>query len=55
MRKVIKTYCEITWAMAAPLTPNPSTKMNIGSNMMFVKSPITASKEQHSFNPKTLG
>ena len=40
--KRIDANCDITWAMAAPLTPKWSLKMNIGSKMMFATSPTTA-------------
>lgn len=35
------TDWEITWAMAAPLTPKRQANMRIGSKMIFVTSPAT--------------
>lgn len=43
-------YCDITWAMAAPLTPRWKTKMNNGSSIMFVTSPATTIRLKTNFN-----
>ena len=39
------TYCDITCAMAAPLTPKRKLNMNIGSRIMFVASPATEAEQ----------
>ena len=36
-----ETPCEMMVAMAAPFTPRPSTKINIGSSMILHTAPIT--------------
>lgn len=40
----------MTWAMAAPLTPIPNRKMNIGSNTIFAASPTTTLQCKSSTN-----
>lgn len=43
-------YCDITWAMAAPLTPIWKPKINSGSSIMFVTSPATAIRLKTNFH-----
>ena len=40
-KQKVCTYCDITWAMAAPLTPYWKTKINIGSKTILIASPAT--------------
>lgn len=44
IRENCATYCDITWAIAAPLTPYWKTNINIGSKTMLVASPATGIK-----------
>jgi hypothetical protein len=39
---VASTYSEVTVANAAPLTPRPSGKINMASNIAFTRLPATA-------------
>ncbi len=42
------TYCAITVATAAPLTPNLNANMRMGSKTMLTKFPHTASATKNN-------